>query len=156
VAGDTTALGEIAQRQAARNVLPSERYVDQAYVSGGTLLASAQRGEDLIGPAPSYDPSPQAHRVDGLTQAHFQIDLEARVARCPADATAVGRQKKDGTLRFAFDRDRCAACALRTRCCSGKGGRRLTSSPGHAALVTARERQKTEAFKTAYRTHRGG
>jgi len=156
VEGDTTALGEIAARQAARAVLPAERYVDQAYVSGGTLQASAARGEELIGPAPTSDPSPQARLADGLTQAHFQIDLETRVARCPAGATAVGRVAKDGTIRFDFADARCAGCALRPRCCSGKGGRRLTSSPGHAALVAARLRQETEAFKTAYRAHRGG
>ena len=45
---------------------------------------------------------------------------------------------------------------MRKRCCTGKGGRRLTSSPGHTALLAARARQKTEAFKTAYRAHRGG
>jgi len=156
VEGDTSALVAIADRQAARDVLPSERYVDQAYVSGGTLQASAARGEDLIGPAPSSDPSPQARMADGLTQAHFQIDLEARLATCPAGATARGRVATDGTIRFVFDTDRCGGCALRPRCCTGKGGRRLTSSPGHAALVAARERQETEAFKTAYRAHRGG
>jgi transposase len=156
VEGDTTALGEIAARQAARDVLPSQRYVDQAYVSGGTLQASAERGEDLIGPAPTSDPSPQARMVDGLTQAHFLLDLDARVAICPAGATAMGRAAKDGTIRFAFDADRCGECVLRPRCCSGQGGRRLTTSPGHAALAQARARQETEAFKTAYRAHRGG
>jgi len=156
VTGDTTALADIQARQAARDVLPAERYVDQAYVSGATLEASAQCGEDLIGPASSADPSPQARMADGLTQAHFQIDLAARVASCPGGATARGRLAKDGTLRFAFDDAQCAGCALRQRCCSGQGGRRLTTSPGHAALVAARVRQTTEAFKTAYRAHRGG
>jgi hypothetical protein len=32
----------------------------------------------------------------------------------------------------------------------------LTLSPGHAEVVAARVRQETEAFKTAYRAHRGG
>jgi transposase len=156
VEGDTTALAEIASRQAVRDVLPSQRYVDQAYVSGGTLSASAGRGEDLIGPAPTTDPSPQARMADGLTQDHFLLDLEARVASCPAGATAVGRVHSDGTIRFEFASDRCGGCALRPRCCTGKGGRRLTTSPGHAALVAARARQETEAFKSAYRAHRGG
>lgn len=156
VEGDTTALGEIAQRQALRDVLPSQRYVDQGYVSGGTLTASARRGEDLIGPAPTSDPSPQARLVDGLTQEHFQIDLEALLASCPAGATAVGRQHKDGTIGFDFDRGGCEGCSLRPRCCTGKGGRRLRISPGHTALVAARARQETEAFKSAYRAHRGG
>ena len=156
VEGDTTALADIQARQVARDALPSERYVDQAYVSGATLEASAQRGEDLIGPASTADPSPQARMADGLTQAHFQIDLDARVATCPAGATARGRDQADGTIRFVFDADRCGSCALRPRCCSGKDGRRLTTSPGHAALALARARQATEAFKTAYRAHRGG
>jgi len=156
VEGATTALGAIAARQAARDVLPSQRYVDQAYVSGGTLQASAERGEDLIGPAPSSDPAPQARMVAGLTQAHVQIDRDARVAICPAGAPAVGRVAKDRSIRFDFADDRGAGCALRPRCCTGKGGRRLTTSPGHAALVAARARQETEAFKTAYRAHRGG
>jgi len=156
VEGDTTALAEIASRQAARDVQPAERDVDQAYISGGTLQASAARGEDLIGPAPSYDPSPQARLVDGLTQDHFQFDLERRVATCPAGATAKGREGKDGTIRFAFDDQRCSGCGLRERCCTGQGGRRLTTSAGPAAVVAARERQQTEAFKSAYRAHRGG
>ena len=94
--------------------------------------------------------------ADGLRQDQFQINLDALRATCPAGATAVGRAHKDGTIRFVFDAARCGGCALRPRCCSGKGGRRLTTSPGHAALLAARERQQTEAFKSAYRAHRGG
>jgi transposase len=156
VEGDTTALAAIAERQAARDVLPAQRYVDQAYVSGATLEASAARGEDLIGPASTADPSPQARMADGLRQDHFQIDLVRLVATCPAGAIATGREGQDGTLRFEYERSRCAGCALRPRCCTGKEGRRLTVSPGHAAVVAARARQETEAFKTAYRAHRGG
>lgn len=156
VEGDTTALAAIAERQAGREVLPGQRFVDQGYVSGATLTAAARRGEDLIGPASTADPSPQARMVDGLTQAQFQIDLDQQVATCPAGATAQGRVQRDGTIRFTFDDDRCGGCALRPRCCSGRGGRRLTTSPGHAALVAARARQQTDAFKEAYRAHRGG
>jgi transposase len=156
VDGDTSALAAIAERQAARDVLPSERFVDQGYVSGATLEAAAQRGEDLIGPASTADPSPQARMADGITQDHFQLDLAARVATCPAGQTAQGRAGKDGTIRFAFAADQCAGCALRPRCCTGTGGRRLTSSPGHTALVAARARQETATFKTVYRAHRGG
>jgi transposase len=156
VEADTIALAAIAERQAARDVLPSERFVDQGYVSGATLDAAAQRGEDLIGPASTADPSPQARMVDGLTQDHFQLDLVAQVATCPAGQTAQGRVEKDGTIRFAFAAEACAGCVLRPRCCTGTGGRRLTSSPGHAALVAARGRQETAEFKMVYRAHRGG
>ena len=156
VEADTTALTGIAQRQAARAVLPGERFVDQGYVSGATLEAAAQRGEDLIGPASTADPSPQARLANGLTQDHFQLDLAARVATCPTGQTAPGHAATDGTIRFKFAAEQCADCPLRPRCCTGTGGRRLTSSPGHAALVAARARQETAAFKTVYRAHRGG
>lgn len=156
VEGDTTALAAIAERQATRDVLPSERFVDQGYVSGGTLEAATQRGEDLLGPASCADPSPQARMEEGITQAQFAFDRETRVATCPMGQTAVGREHKDGTIRMQMDPDRCASCALRPRCCTGKGGRRLTFSPGHEALVAARARQETADFKTVYRAHRGG
>ncbi len=156
VEGDTTALAAIAERQAARDVLPRDRFVDQGYVSGGTLERATLRGEDLLGPASTADPSPQARMADGITQAQFQLDLEARVATCPMGATAVGRLHKDSTIRMQFADDRCAGCALRRRCCTGTGGRRLTYSPGHDALVAARARQETDDFKTVYRAHRGG
>ncbi len=46
VESDQQALGEIQNRQVERDVLPSERFVDQGYVSGNTLADSAQIGED--------------------------------------------------------------------------------------------------------------
>ncbi|MEI6776734.1 MAG: transposase [Chloroflexales bacterium] len=97
-----------------------------------------------------------AESTDGVTQAQFQFDRETRVATCPMGQTAVGRRHKDGTIRMQMDTDRCASCVLRPRCCTGTGGRRLTFSPGHEALVAARARQETADFKTVYRAHRGG
>lgn len=64
VAGDQQALGEIQSRQTERGVAPGERMVDQGYVSGATLEASTEMGEDLVGPAPG-DHSPQERRVVG-------------------------------------------------------------------------------------------
>jgi len=156
VEGDTTALAAIAERQTTRDLLPSERFVDQGYMSGGTLREARQRGEELLGPVRRGDPAPQAHRADGITQEQFLLDEAARTATCPQGATAGGQLHADGTLRFRFAASRCRACPLRARCCSGRGGRAVTISPGHAEVVAARDRQATEAFKTAYRAHRGG
>jgi len=156
VEADTTALTAIAARQAARDVLPRERFVDQGYMSGGTLRDATARGEELLGPVRTGDPAPQAHRADGITQDQFQVDDVARTAICPAGATAVGQVHADGTLRFRFAAIGCRACPLRARCWSGRGGRGVTISPGHVAVVAARTRQETDAFKTAYRAHRGG
>jgi hypothetical protein len=57
-------------------------------------------------------------------------------------------------MQFADDSS--AGAAHSPRCCTGKGGRRLTFSPGHETLVAARARQETVDFKTVYRAHRGG
>jgi len=156
VASDQQALGEIQSRQMERDVLPGERMVDQGYVSGGTLAASAALGEDLVGPAPG-DHSPQAQLPEGITLAQFQVDLEQGLAACPGGQSTVKcSPTADGGRQFKFDQATCAACPLRARCCTGQGGRTITMGPHHAALQAARERQQTADFKERYRQHRGG
>lgn len=156
VESDQHALGDIQNRQQARDVLPSERLADQGYVSGATLAASATLGEDLVGPAPG-DQSPQARLPDGLPLDQFKVDAEQGCATCPGDQTTTTRsQSADGGWQFKFDKVICAACPLRPRCCMGQGGRTITLGPCHAELQAARERQQTAAFKACYRKHRGG
>jgi transposase len=156
VESDQQALGEIQSRQAEREVLPGERMADQGYVSGATLAASANLGEDLVGPAPG-DNSPQARLPDGITLDQFRVDLEQGRATCPGGhSTTKRRQTTDGGWQFKFDQDICAACLLRARCCMGQGGRTITLGPHYAALQAARARQQTEDFKARYRQHRGG
>jgi len=156
VESDQAALGAIQARQAARDVAPGQRVADQGYVSGQTLADSAQMGEDLIGPVPA-DHSPQARLPEGLTQDQFTVDLAQGTALCPAGQTAArGRQRPDGSWQFHFAAATCAACPLRARCCTGRGGRTLTLGPHHARLQAARARQQTPEFQACYRQHRGG
>jgi transposase len=156
VESDQHALGAIQSRQAERAVLPGERLADQGYVSGATLAASAEIGEDLVGPAPG-DHSPQARLPDGITLDQFTVEMEQGVATCPpGQSTTNRRQSADGGTQFKFATETCAACPLRARCCMGQGGRTITLGPHHAALQAARARQQTEDFKARYRQHRGG
>jgi len=156
VESDQHALGEIQSRQAERDVLPGERFADQGYVSGATLAASTDIGEDLVGPAPS-DQSPQTRLPEGLTRDQFSVDLEHGRATCPGGHTTTKRsQSADGGSQFKFDPDRCAACPLRPRCCTGQGGRTISLGAHHAELQAARARQQTDDFKQRYRKHRGG
>jgi len=130
--------------------------VDQGYVSGQTLADSAQMGEDLLGPVPAAH-SPQARLPEGLTQDQFTVDLAQGTAFCPAGQSAAqGRQRPDGSWQFHFAAATCAACPLRARCCTGRGGRTLTLGPHHAQLQAARARQQTPEFQACYRQHRGG
>jgi transposase len=156
VEGDQQALGEIQSRQTERDVSPGERMVDQGYVSGATLEASTEIGEDLVGPAPG-DHSPQAQLPEGITLEQFQVDIGRGIATCPGgQSTAKSSQTADGGRQFKFDKATCAACPLRARCCTGQGGRTITIGPHHAALQAARARQQTDDFKERYRQHRGG
>lgn len=152
---DYEALPAVQERLAARELLPSEQFVDGGYVNTANLVCSAERQVDLFGPA-RQDSTPQARMAAGITLDQFQIDLAARTAVCPA-----GQQVQVGTSRgqklvFRFPRAVCAACPLRPRCCTGQGGRSLKLGRHHAVLQTARARQETEAFKRSYRQHRGG
>ena len=164
VESDQQALGEIQDRQAEREVLPRQRFVDQGYVSGETLDASADRGEDLIGPAPA-DHSPQSRLPDGITHDQFKVNQASSSATCPAGHVSRGHsQAADGSQPFKFDPAVCAdfgelsraACPLRARCCTGQGGRTITFGPHYEALQAARARQQTDEFKQPYRQHRGG
>jgi transposase len=156
VESDQQALGEIQDRQAEREVLPSQRFVDQGYVSGETLDASADRGEDLTGPAPA-DNSPQSRLPDGITHDQFKVNQESSSATCPAGHVTSGHsQAADGSQQFKFDPAVCAACPLRARCCTGQGGRTITFGLHYEALQAARARQQTDEFKQPYRQHRGG
>jgi len=153
---DALALEGIQVRLEARGLLPREQLGDTAYISGPNLARSQKRGIDLIGPVPKGQ-SPQARMPDGITQDQFRVDWEAHVAICPADQVSnKGIRHSSGGTQFRFRKAVCQTCPLRSRCCSGTGGRAITISPYHDLLQTARARQETENFKAVYRQHRGG
>lgn len=152
---DYEALNDIQTRLAARELMPGQQLADAGYISGPNLAASAQRGIDLMGPAPT-DSSPQARLPDGITIDQFHLDEETNVAVCPAGQCSKCGIVRDEGVVFRFPKKVCAACPLRPRCCSGRGGRSLFIHHHHAILQAARTRQQTAEFKTNYRQHRGG
>ena len=155
VEGDHEALGEIRARQVERDVQPQERLGDAGYVSGETLAAGAEIGEDLVGPA-AEDHSPQARMENGITQEQFTVDVIAGRAECPGgQSTTKHTIHPDNSVTFRFDAAQCQACPLRAQCCAGKGGRTITRGPHYAELQAARARQQTDEFKQNYK-RRGG
>ncbi len=153
---DAVALEGIQARLETRDLLPGEQLGDAAYISGPNLARSQKRGIDLIGPVPGAQ-SPQDRMPDGITQDQFRVDWEANVAICPAGQMSnKGIRHSSGGTQFRFRKAACKTCPLRSRCCSGTGGRTITISPHHHLLQAARARQETEDFKAVYRQHRGG
>jgi len=139
----------MAAEQAAMGLeTPPVQYVDGAYISAQQLVEAHAAGRELIGPAPA------AMQRDGRfgTEA-FQIQVEARHARCPAGnaSTQCSRLVEAATgkvsYRFEFGAP-CQVCPQRERCV-GKGQRHRTLVVGehYSALQARRQEQETPAFK---------
>jgi transposase len=152
--GDGQALGEIREHLTDRDLLMDEQVVDSGYVSGKHLAESAAAGVDLVGP-PLLDTSP-----NGFKLADFAIDREAQRAVCPAGQVATKwavRTERDGSraIQIRFPTAVCAACPLRPRCTTGKGGRNLSLSEHHERLVARRAEAQTPAFRARLKTRAG-
>jgi transposase len=152
---DYTALPEIQARLQERQCLPAKQYADSGYLSGPNLARSADYGIDLIGPVFSVV-SKQSKIPNGITTDQFEIDLENLQARCPSGFTAQPDFGWAGKIRFRFPVEVCANCVLRSRCCTGKGGRTLCVGLTYPLLQAARQRQTSESFKKDYHQHRSG
>ena len=135
----------------------------------GTLVASRREHQiDLIGPM--YDDRRwQAKDPDAFDLAQFPIDWEAQVVTCPTGQRSTGstgwsqsrtaRQHGRRTqIHVQFAPAACATCPIRSRCTRAKRGpRHLTLRPRaeYEALVAARQRQTTAAFRSQYATRAG-
>lgn len=132
---------------------------DCAYGDGATRQAFLDAGRILVAKVPGRPNKAYFPKED------FKIDLEAGTCTCPAgQISTVKRQLKchsDGQggwqrpWGFVFDSLLCGACALRSKCVSGKKGKGRTISlhPQEALLQQARAFQHSPAF-AEYRRRR--
>ncbi len=162
-ADDHDALAPIQADLAARDLLPSEHYVDSGYVDAAALVDSQQeRQVTLVGPV-QLDGQWQAQAPEGITNAQFTIDWEAEQVTCPAGTvsrrwTPTTDPKGAAGIVVRFAREDCVRCALRARCTRAQEhGRQLTLRPReqHIALQQRRAWQETEAFTAQYARRAG-
>jgi transposase len=159
---DGDALEPIQTDLAQRNLLPDQQIVDTGYAISLNLVSSQAQHVDLLGPV-NLDSSWQAQTPGGLDLSQFRIDWDAQTVTCPADKTNVlwrDQVTPAGTqvIQVRFARQDCLTCPLRCRCTTNVHGSRSLTLPPYAqylALQQARQRQTTEAFKTAYRIRAG-
>lgn len=152
--GDGQALAEIRAHLTERDLLPEEQVVDSGYVSGKHLAESEAAGVDLVGP-PLADTA-----TNGFKLADFAIDRAARCATCPAGQVAskwAVRTERDGSrsVQIRFPAAACAACPLRPRCTTGRGGRNLSLSEHYERLAARRAEARTPAFRARLKTRAG-
>jgi len=145
---DSPELPKIQERLAQRDVLPGEQYTDQAYVSAGNLVRSAERGINLMGVPPADTQGRQ-----GFHQADFAIDEAGQTAVCPAGqrSTVRGRRKRgqDSSLhtQLRFDGRVCQRCPFFGQCTKSLQGRSLTLHPHRLVLYQRRAEAATEEFQ---------
>ena len=111
LANDSPELPKIQARLQDQQTMPGEQQVDQGYMSGQNLVASAALGINLMGM-----PLADTQGPPGFRQADFQIDAEARQATCPAGQTSVvwGERQKAGYsapfIQVRFGAQTCQCC----------------------------------------------
>jgi transposase len=160
-ATDNAETDAIHERLAERGLLPAEHLVDAGYVTATTLVGSAARAVDLVGPVIG-DQSWQARQATGYAVAQFTIDWEARRATCPAGRTsAVWRETRDSAghpaVDIHFGTATCRGCPARAQCATRQRGRSLLvrRQEEFEALQAARRRQATPEFRAQYRARAG-
>jgi transposase len=160
--GDVEMTNIIHQALAEKGLLPSEHFVDTAYVSAEHLVTSKQNhGCDLYGPAPP-DSTWQATNETGFDILCFAIDWDAQTVTCPQGKRSRSwyerEERNKPVIQVRFSTRDCTSCTSRSQCTRTKTDPRvLTFKPKaqHQALQTARQRQKTPEFKERYKTRAG-
>ena len=142
---------------AKKGILPSEHLVDMGYTDPGILTGSLKDyGVDVVGPV-ARNPSWQS-REGGLDKDRFEVDLKRKIVTCPAGKESLSwydnrDASKYGAYQVRFAKVDCFSCPLRNQCSRAKREPRqlmLPSREEYEVLRHARERQKTEAFRSAY------
>lgn len=143
------------ERLEQRPCQPAEHYLEAGYMSASNLANSQSKQIDLIG---AWPPAVTAQDllVDGITQAHFQVDGQQKSVTCPQGHRPTRFVQIQEGWRFMCPKQTCAACPVRARCCAGQAGRTIRISVHDELLQQARTRQKTEIFKQDYAQHRSG
>jgi len=155
----------IHEALAERDLLPGVHIVDTGYVDAEELVSSQQHyGVDLFGPT-REDYHWQAREGTGFEASQFVVDWQHECATCPAGQTSSSwtpalDRRGNPVIKIKFAMQDCRPCPSRKLCTHSQSAsprRVLTVRPHqqYLALQAARQRQATEAFKTAYATRAG-
>jgi transposase len=160
---DMTSTADIHKCLAAKELLPSEHFVDSAYVDAGLLVGSRlDHGVALEGPVRGVA-SWQARAGQGYDLSHFTIDWESQQVTCPQGKVSVSWRPVrniDGSPRIMaqFSRSDCRACAAQALCTATKAVRRhvyFHPRAEYEALNAARGRMREPAWKERYQVRAG-
>ena len=104
---------------------------------------------------------PCAGTGEGFSAEHFKVDWETQALTCPAGKTstswtATNNTKGKPVFRVRFPLRDCKPCVFRSSCTTAKARTvTLQVRERHEALVAARAREDTDAFKLLYAKRAG-
>jgi transposase len=132
--------------------------VDAGDVTVANLVKTQQSyGVDLVGPTHKT----HCYQAEtGYDLTHFSVDWEAKTVTCPQSRINSSwtplQRGGQSLIQVRFSQSDCKSCSSRPSC-TGTTRRTLTWHPKEQtqALLAARQREGTEAFKQTYR-HRAG
>jgi len=160
---DMASTADIHEHLAAKDLLPSEHFVDSAYVDAALLVGSQRdHGVSLEGPVRGIARR-RTEAEQAYEQRHFGIDWEREQVTCPQGKTSVTwRAGLDEVgaprIQAVFSRTDCGACDVRAQCTPSKEARRsiyFHPRPEYEALNAARARMHDPAWKERYRVRAG-
>ncbi len=151
----------IHQSLADKHLLPSEHFVDAAYVSAEHLVSAEQRQIELMGPA-HQNTSWQSRLKGGIDETQFAIDWSTKTVTCPKGKHSVswkhfGRDTDDRIrIRAMFSSQDCLTCEYKVLCT--KGAQRSVSflpKEQYEALAKKRRRQANRHWRKRYQRRAG-
>jgi hypothetical protein len=152
---DTEAVGRAMESTRERGCQPEEILADGSYGSDANVERAAEEHVELIAPAN------KGTAEDGKMHLEdFEIDeASGEVVECPAGEkpTKTGRTPK-GQFTASFDREKCAACPMGSRCPVKIGSRRGWLKPYTAKkmrLARRRAKERSAEFREKYRWRAG-
>jgi len=155
---DGSVTSVVHRKLAEKDLLPSEHYLDAAYVNSYQLVESNQVYQVSVVGRVAVDSSWQAKLKRGFDVAAFVIDWDKQIVKCPqGNLSRSWREgydcRKNPVIQVEFDRKTCAACPERRNCTkSEKAPRTLKLRPRdeYDALNQRRQEQLTKEFEKNY------
>ena len=160
---DNAAVGDIHDHLATRNLLPKHHIVDAGYMDAhGMVAAATDHAVELVGPVLA-DTNWQARQNRGYAAADFTIDWANQTVCCPqGQRSSYWRAHHDHTghdvVEVRWSWTICQRCPVLGECSQKQQGSRtlkLRAEAEHRALLAARQRQDTPAFREQYQQRAG-
>ena len=155
---DTAATSEVLDNLEESELLPREMFADTHYCSDGNVQDAAERGVELVGPAPS---GAIAHKgADQLNIDDFNVDEDSEeVVCCPAghNPESSVHDRQTGKTTTTMPESACGCCDFLEQCPvrKNRNGYRLCHTAKERRLAGRRREESTEVFRERYRI-RGG